>query len=290
MLALIFPGQGSQRRGMGAELFDSVEEYRTLESDVDDLLGYSLRRLCIEDPEGRLRQTQFTQPALYVVNALHFYAARAEGTRCDFLAGHSLGEYNALLAAEVFDFMTGLRIVRKRGELMAEARNGSMAAVVGLGALDVMRVLRDSSLSGLDVANYNSPLQTIVSGPAGDIAAARVIFEEAGADPYVNLPVSAAFHSRYMEEAALRFSGFLEGFTFSAPAVPVVANISALPYPRTGADQAVRSALVKQITHPVLWSQTIRYLLDRKVDRFVETGPGQVLTNLVKQIREAAGL
>jgi len=290
MLAMIFPGQGSQRKEMGAELFDSVEEYRALERDVDDLLGYSMRRLCLEDSGGQLRQTQFTQPALYVVNALAFYRARREGRRPDFLAGHSLGEYNALLAAEVFDFLTGLRLVQKRGELMSRARNGGMAAVAGLGPLEVMRVLRDSDLTELDVANYNSPSQTIVSGPSEAIESASDAFKQAGAELYLALPVSAAFHSRYMEEAAQDFAEFLDGFSFSAPSLPVIANISGLPYPRNGGSDVIRSSLVKQITQPVLWSQTTRYLLDRKVVEFLETGPGRVLTNLVQQTRTSVGL
>src|SRR5207244_4392938 len=134
MIALVFPGQGSQKRGMGQGLFDEVPEYAAFEKDVDAILGYSMRKLCLEDAENRVKETQFTQPSLYVVNALHYYKAAAEGTRPDYLAGHSLGEYNALLAAGVFDFLTGLRLVKKRGELMSRAKNGGMGAVIGLSA------------------------------------------------------------------------------------------------------------------------------------------------------------
>src|SRR5437764_5403869 len=134
MIAFVSPGQGSQKRGMGQNLFDEVPEYAAVENDVDAMLGYSMRKLCLEDPDNRLKETQFTQPSLYVVNALHHYKAVGQGTRPDYVAGHSLGEYNALLAAGVFDFLTGLRLVRKRGELMSQARNGGMGAVIGLSA------------------------------------------------------------------------------------------------------------------------------------------------------------
>lgn len=290
MLAFIFPGQGSQKAGMGSGLFDTVKEFRAVEREVDDLLGYSIRKLCLENPENALRQTQFTQPALYVVNALHYYAARSSGQRADFLAGHSLGEFNALLAAEAFDFLTGLRLVQKRGELMSQVHNGGMAAVVGLAPLEVMRVLRDSELCDVDVANYNSPAQTIVSGPRNAVEAAKSAFEEAGASLYVGLPVSAAFHSRYMKDAAQHFGAFLEGFRFAPLKVPVIANTTGLPYPMGAADDAIRLALTRQVTQPVLWSQTVRYLLDRGVEQFVELGPGQVLANLVRQVREPLGV
>lgn len=290
MRALLFPGQGSQKKGMGGDLFDTVAEYRAAEPEVDALLGYSMRRLCLDDTDGRLRRTEFTQPALYVVNALHYYAGRGTQARSDFVAGHSLGEYNALLAAGAFDFLTGLRLVQKRGALMAEARDGGMAAVVGLAAAAVTRTLRNDGFVTLDVANYNSPVQTVISGPVADIARAQPALEQAGADMVLPLQVSAAFHSRYMEPAARAFADYLEGVTFAVPTTPVISNVSALPYPTSGADAAIRIALVQQITHPVLWSQTIRYLLDRKVDGFVEVGPGQVLTKLVRAIREPLGL
>jgi malonyl CoA-acyl carrier protein transacylase len=134
MIAFVFPGQGSQKRGMGAGLFDEARQYAEVEKEVDAILGYSLRELCLEDPDNRLKETEFTQPCLYVVNALHYYKAVNQGARPDYLAGHSLGEYNALLAAGVFDFLTGLRLAQRRGELMSRAKNGGMAAVIGLGS------------------------------------------------------------------------------------------------------------------------------------------------------------
>src|ERR1700733_8040785 len=133
MIAFIFPGQGSQKRGMGQGLFDDVREYAVAEKEVDMILGYSLRKLCLEDADNRLKETQFTQPSLYVVNALYYYKALRQGPRPSYLAGHSLGEYNALHAAGVFDLLTGLRLVKKRGELMSQAKNGGMGAVIGLG-------------------------------------------------------------------------------------------------------------------------------------------------------------
>lgn len=288
MIAYVFPGQGSQKRGMGQGLFDEVREYAAVEKDVDSILGYSMRKLCLEDADNRLRETQFTQPSLYVVNALHYYKAIAEGTRPVYLAGHSLGEYNALFAAGVFDFLTGLRLVQKRGQLMSQARNGGMGAVIGLGAGGVEKVIRENGLGSIDVANFNSPSQLVVSGPVDDIKRAGPFFERGGAQMYIPLQVSAAFHSRYMSDAAKAFADFLAPMSFSTPRIPVIANVTAQPYPNGNGNgsEAVKSALVKQITHPVQWTQSVRFMAAQGVTQFTEMGPGNVLTRLVQQIQQ----
>ncbi len=290
MIALVFPGQGSQKRGMGDALFDSVPEYATLEPKADALLGFSLRRLCREDPDHRLQDTQYTQPALFMVNALSWLKAARDGVRPEYLAGHSLGEYNALFAAGAFDLLTGLRLVKKRGELMSQAKDGGMAAVVGLKLPTLLRVLADHGLQSLDVANFNSPSQTVISGPLADIRRAAPLFETAGALLYAPLQVSAAFHSRYMAGAADEFARFLAPFTFEALRIPVIANVTALPVPTADASNAIKNLMVRQITHPVLWTRSIRYLHARGVAEFRETGPGNVLTRLIQQVqRESDG-
>jgi malonyl CoA-acyl carrier protein transacylase len=247
-----------------------------------------LRKLCLEDPDNRLRETQFTQPSLYVVNALHHYKAISQGARPAFLAGHSLGEYNALLAAGVFDFLTGLRLVKKRGELMSQAKNGAMGAVIGLDADRIPKVIKENGLAGIDIANFNSPSQTVVSGPAEDIKRAGPVFEQCGAQMFIPLPVSAAFHSRYMANAASAFAEFLGPMNFSAPRIPVVANVTSQPYPTETASESIKLLLVKQITHSVQWLQSIRFLLNQGVTQFNELGPGNVLTRMVHQIQQDA--
>jgi malonyl CoA-acyl carrier protein transacylase len=286
MIAFVFPGQGSQKRGMGAGLFDEARQYAEVEMEVDAILGYSLRELCLEDPNNRLKETEFTQPCLYVVNALHYYKAVNQGARPDYLAGHSLGEYNALLAAGVFDFLTGLRLAQRRGELMSRAKSGGMAAVIGLGAGVVAEVIEENRLASIDVANFNSPSQTVVSGPIEDIRNAGPLFEKAGARTYVPLHVSAAFHSRYMAEAARAFDDFLAPFYFAAPKIPVIANATAQPYPADSTSESVKSLLVKQITHSVCWDQSVRFLIDKGVTEFTEIGPGNVLTKMMQQIQK----
>jgi malonyl CoA-acyl carrier protein transacylase len=286
MITFVFPGQGSQKRGMGQGLFDEVPEYAAVEQEVDAIVGYSMRRLCLEDPENRLKETQFTQPSLYVVNALHYYKAVREGARPHYVAGHSLGEYDALLAAGVFDFLTGLRLVKKRGELMSQARNGGMAAVIGLSAGAIRKVLEDNALSTLDVANFNSPSQTVISGPVDDIKRAGPLFESAGAQMYIPLQVSAAFHSRYMADSAKAFADFLAPMTFAAPKIPVIANATGQPYPNGGASDSVKSLLVNQITQSVRWTESTRFLISQGVTQFNEIGPGNVLTRMVQQIQQ----
>lgn len=289
MEVFVFPGQGSQVRGMGQGLFDEIREFRDAEAQIDKILGYSIRELCLEDPQGRLKQTQFTQPALYIVNALHYYKALAEGGRPQAVAGHSLGEYNALLAAGAFDLITGLRLVHRRGALMSEARDGSMAAVIGLPAERLAAVLREQRLSGVDVANFNSPMQTVISGIEDEIKRAEAPLKAAGATGFVPLPVSAAFHSRQMVRASQVFEDFLFGFTFFPLRLPVFANVSGQPYRTEAPTTTIREMLVAQIVSPVRWHHTIVALIGCGYSNFREVGPGAVLTRLVQQIRQDTG-
>jgi trans-AT polyketide synthase/acyltransferase/oxidoreductase domain-containing protein len=279
--ACVFPGQGSQFVGMGEGLFARYPEMTAL---ADEILGCSVEELCLKDPRRRLHQTQYTQPALYVVNALTYRR------RCDsgapppaFLAGHSLGEYNALLAAEVFDFAAGLRLVKARGELMSAVSGGGMAAVLGCDGERVEEILRARALLTLDVANYNTPSQLVLSGPAEDIARAEDIFLEIGAK-YILLKVSAAFHSRYMEPFVQPLRAALREVEFHPPKIPVLSNVSARPHE---AGQ-IREHLERQIRQPVRWTESVRYLLDAGVEDFEEVGPGGVLTKMIKAIRETS--
>lgn len=284
----MFPGQGSQSRGMGKELFDRIGMFRQLEAEIDGILGYSLRQLCLEGPDARLRDTQYTQPCLYVVNALHFLDAREKGVTPDVLLGHSLGEYNALMAAGAFDLLTGLKLVKKRGEVMALARNGGMAAVLGLEAEKVQAVLRDAGLDGLDVANFNAPTQAVISGPTEAIGQAEAVMTRAGAKAYIPLPVSAAFHSRYMQPAAIAFRDYLDGFEFQPLERPVIANVTGRPYPLQDPSLNIRRLLVGQMTGSVLWRQSVAHLKALGVTRFQEMGPGVVLSRMEPQITAAS--
>lgn len=278
MSVLMFPGQGSQAKGMGEALFD---RYPELTAAADGILGYSIRALCVDDPERRLNDTRYTQPALYVVNALSFRRYRDEGGAAPaWLAGHSLGEYNALQAAGAVSFEDGLRLVARRGALMSTAPKGAMAAVIGVDEARIRAVLREAGLETIDIANLNSPNQTILSGLVADIASAERAFD--GIARYVPLNTSGAFHSRYMDAARREFETFLSEIRFTTPAIPVIANVDARPYP--GDDIAAR--LARQITHSVQWTRTIQTLLATGETDYVEIGPGQVLTRLVAEIRK----
>lgn len=269
---------------MGADLFDRFADWTR---EADAILGYPIRDLCVSDPQGQLGQTAFTQPALFIVNAMT-YRARIEdgGAPPAYVAGHSLGEFNALLAAGVLDFPTGLAIVRRRGEIMGQVRGGGMAAIIGLEPAKIEGVLVASEAGQrLDVANFNSFDQTVIAGPKDDLAAVKSDFEQAGVRAYIPLNVSAPFHSRYMREPAATYASVLGGVDLAAPSVPVIANVSGAPYDKT----AVRETLGAQIDHSVRWLDSMLYLLDHGVSEFVETGPGTVLTKLVAQIKKKRG-
>lgn len=283
MKTYMFPGQGSQAKGMGEGLFDNFED---IVEKADDILGYSIRELCLDDPDKVLGQTQYTQPALYTVSALSYFdKLNSEGTKPDFVIGHSLGEFNALLASECFDFETGLEIVKKRGELMAQADEGGMAAIINASKEDIEQILKSNNLNNIDIANYNSPSQIVISGLKNEIAKAQTLFQQ-GKMMYFPLNTSGAFHSRFMQPAKDEFREFLEQFTFEEPAIPVIANVSARTYKK----ENVASNLANQITGAVKWTGTVQFLLElenkmKQEMAFEELGHGDVLTKLVQKIR-----
>ncbi|HWM07194.1 MAG TPA: ACP S-malonyltransferase, partial [Actinophytocola sp.] len=273
--AVLFPGQGSQSVGMAEDLF---AEHGDLVAEADEILGYSIEELCLRDPRGELNRTEFTQPALFVANALHYRSWQREhgGATPEFVAGHSLGEYNALWAAGAFDFGTGLRLVRRRGELMSTMDDGAMAAVVGLGADEVAKVLTEHGLAEVDIANINSPDQLVVSGPRETVLGAKAAFVDAGAR-FLPLRVSGAFHSRHMAPARAEFAAYLSTVDIGSPTSPVIANVTGEPYP----DGDIRPLLAEQLVRPVRWADALRHLRTHGVDRLTEVGPGTVLTKLV---------
>jgi malonyl CoA-acyl carrier protein transacylase len=266
---------------MGADLFDRFPDWTAL---ADAMLGYSMRELCVDDPRGELVLTNFTQPALFTVNAMTYRARRDEGRPAPaFVAGHSLGEYNALLAAGVFDYATGLALVAKRGALMSAVRGGGMSAVIGLQPNAIEAVLAASEPGRrLDVANVNSFDQTVIAGPKADLEAVEAPLASAGARGCIPLNVSAPFHSRYMRSAEDEFTAFLSGFPLRAPQIPVVANATARPY----APDAVHDTLARQIGSTVRWLESMLWLLDQPGGEFEEVGPGAVLTKILAQIRK----
>lgn len=284
MKTYMFPGQGSQTKGMGGPLFDRFAE---LTAKADAILGYSIRELCLEDPREQLNKTQFTQPALYTVNALSYFAKVEDSGRTpDFLAGHSLGEFDALMAAGCYDFETGLKLVQKRGELMGKVSGGGMAAVLNASREEIEDILRKNALDEIFLANYNSPSQIVISGSAEQIAKAQPLFKQ-GKIRFYPLNTSGAFHSRFMQGAMQQFREFLQNVPFAALRIPVIANVTARPY----ADNAVLDTLSRQIASTVQWSESVQYLIALARSRgesmeFEEFGPGDVLTRLVDTIRK----
>jgi malonyl CoA-acyl carrier protein transacylase len=266
---------------MGADLFDRFPDWTAL---AEATLGYSIRELCVDDPRNELVLTNFTQPALFTVNAMIYRAREEEGRpKPAFVAGHSLGEYNALLTAGVFDFVTGLALVAKRGALMSAVRGGGMSAVIGLKPDAIEAVLRESDAGRrLDVANFNSFDQTVIAGPKADLDAVEAPLVAAGARGCIALNVSAPFHSRYMRPSQDEFTSFLSGFPLLAPDIPVVANATGKPYDPS----AVRDTLARQIGSSVRWLDSMIFLLDQPEAEFEEVGPGTVLTKILAQIKK----
>lgn len=287
-VGMIFPGQGSQKVGMGRDWAEAFSEARETFEEADDALGFALSRLCWEGPEDDLQLTANTQPAILTCSVAmsRVIARRQPGLTPVAMAGHSLGEYSALVAAGALDFSTALSLVRRRGELMQAAVPvgvGAMAAVMGVDAEVVQEVTR--SVSGEEVcavANLNSPQQTVIAGHKAAVERAIVAAKEKGARIAKLLPVSAPFHSPLMAPARRGLEPLLAEAVIRDPSLPVVANIDAVPV--AGGD-AARDALGRQVDGPVRWVESIRWMIDEGgVDAFLEVGFGKTLTGLGRRI------
>lgn len=277
MTVYLFPGQGSQFQGMGDGLFT---EFPEITRKASEILGYSLPALCLENHQDLLHQTSYTQPALYTVNALTYLKKKQTEATPKFVAGHSLGEYNALFAAGVFDFETGLRLVKKRGELMQQATGGAMVAILGLKLDDVKTILEQNNFNHIAIANHNSYTQIVISGPKEMVDVTQDKFEQANAK-FIPLQVSGAFHSPGMISAQNQFKLFLKNFLFSPPKIPIISNFTAKLY----TDVDITKNISEQITHTVRWLETIEYILNEGETDFEEIGVGTILTGIMQRIQ-----
>jgi [acyl-carrier-protein] S-malonyltransferase len=287
-LAFLFPGQASQYPGMGVDLYRKFPEARQVFELADRVLGFPLSRLCFEGSEEELRLTENTQPAILVVSVAAYRVLEQRGLQPDYVAGHSLGEYSALVAAGALDLADAVRLVRNRGRYMQEAvpaGQGAMAAILGLAPALVAEICRRAADGDvLAPANLNSPEQTVVSGSAAAVKRAVELAAQSGAKRAVLLPVSAPFHCELMKPAEERLKADLLATRFADLRVPLVTNADA-DLITTG--EEARDALIRQVCQPVRWEESIRQLLELGVDTFVEVGPGRVLSGLLRQIERS---
>ena len=284
-IAFLFPGQGSQCVGMGKELADNYAVARQTFEEADEALGIKLSQLCCEGPEEKLKLTEVTQPAILTASVAAWRVLQEKGLKPDFVAGHSLGEYSAHVAAGTLRFADAVRTVRNRGKYMQEAVPvgvGAMAAILGMTLDQVSEIANDAAQGEVcQAANINSPEQIVISGNTGAVERAINLATERGAKKAVRLPVSAPFHCSLMQPAQDRLAADMGALEFQNPSCPVVCNVDA----KVGASaEASRDALIRQVTGAVRWEPSVRLLIDKGVGLFIEVGPGKVLWGLIRQI------
>jgi len=284
-IAFVFPGQGSQYVGMGKSLAEKFPQIKESFNLANQTLGFDLTNLCFHGPEEELQQTANTQPAILTVSIACYNLLKDRGIQAEVTAGHSLGEYSALVAAGALDFSTALRLVRKRGQLMQEAASkgvGGMAAILGLDGQKTREACAEAGKIGIvEPVNYNCPGQIVIAGENEALDEALKIAKEKGAKRAVRLAVSGPFHSSLMQPVSEKLALELENINFSEPEIPVVTNVSGT-YLREA--EKIKEALVQQVCSSVQWEESIKNMTAQGVDTFIEVGPGKVLSGLIKKI------
>lgn len=289
-IAFVFPGQGSQTVGMGKDLFNKSEAAKKAFKAADRKLGFSLSELIFNGPQSSLTLTTNAQPALLTTSYVLFQALAEAGIKPDYTAGHSLGEYSALVAAGALSFEDAVYTVRKRGEFMEEAvpnGQGSMAAILGMNREQLTGITEEISSGGnpVQLANINCPGQIVISGSTEGVKAASGLARETGAKRTLPLEVSGPFHSSLMKPAATRLQEILDEAAFTQAGIPVISNVTAEPIHKP---EDIKEKLLEQLYSPVLWEDSVKTMLSLGVDTFVEVGPGKVLSGLIKKIDRSA--
>ncbi len=283
-ICFVFPGQGSQYVGMGKDMYERFDEARSVFNSASDVLGYDVASLCFNGPEEELNRTVRTQPCILIVSMAIFNVLTARGLKPSVTAGHSLGEYSALVAAGVLDLKDAVMLTEKRGKFMQEAvpeGEGLMAAILGLERKDVDNICLSVKSGYVVPANYNCPGQIVIAGEKRAVEEAIGLAKEAGAKRAVPLSVSVPSHCVLMAKASERLAEVLESIEFHWPSVPIVNNADAIFLNNI---DSIRSSLVRQLRSPLLWEDSIRTIINSGIETFVEVGPGKVLSGLIKRI------